>query len=68
MYTFVQVVAFGLGLPLSENDTLRDCVNIYCDWLSTLLPQPKANIPLPLLTLPNHFSRKMLSHLYRSLI
>ena len=39
----MEVICFGLSLPLSEHDTVKDCVNVYCEWLSALLPgEPKS--------------------------
>ena len=39
---FMEVICYGLSLPLSEHDTVKDCVNVYCEWLSALLPgEPK---------------------------
>ncbi len=43
----IQVVCHGLSLPLSEHDIIKDCVNIYCEWLSALLPTPKSSVPKP---------------------
>ena len=39
---FMEVMCYGLSLPLSEHDTVKDCVNVYCEWISALLPgEPK---------------------------
>ena len=56
----------GLSLPLVEHETIKDCVNIYCEWLSgALLPAPpKACVPLPIVEEPNRYSRKIIAHLY----
>ena len=58
-----QVICHGLSLPLSEHDTIRDCVNIYCEWLTALLPSPKLCVPDAVQQRPNHYSRRMLNHL-----
>lgn len=61
---FMEVICYGLTLPLSEHETIKDCVNVYCEWLSTLLPEPKTCVPAPILEEPNKFSRRVLQHLY----
>ena len=61
---FMEVICYGLTLPLSEHETIKDCVNVYCEWLSTLLPEPKTCVPTPILEEPNKFSRRILQHLY----
>lgn len=38
---FMEVVCHGLSLPLGDHEVIKDCVNIYCEWLSALLPNPK---------------------------
>ena len=67
-----QVIGYGLSLPLNtvttEHDPIRDCVHVYCEWLSALLPQPKSAVPLPLLKLPNHYSRKIICQLFQIFI
>ena len=57
-------VGYGLALPFSDHDTIKDCVNIYCEWLSALLPEPKASVPLPIAQDPNLYARKIVQHLY----
>lgn len=60
----MEVLCYGLSLPLAEHDTIKDCVNVYCEWMSGLLPEPKACVPMPIIGDPNLFARKILSHLY----
>lgn len=60
----MEVICFGLDLPLTEHEAIRDCVSIYCDWLSVLTNEPKACIPKPVLDDPNIYARKMIQHLY----
>ena len=61
---FFQVVCHGLSLPLAEHDTIKDCVNIYCEWLSALMPVRKPCIPQPIVDEPNRYARKIIGHLY----
>ena len=39
-------------------------MNIYCEWLSALLPEPKACVPAPIAQDPNLYARKIVQHLY----
>ena len=58
----MEVICHGLCLPLEDHMTIRDCVNIYCEWLSALLPQPKICVPRPVIEDPNHYARKIITH------
>jgi len=58
----MEVICHGLCLPLVEHETIRDCVNIYCEWLFALLPNPKVCVPKPVLEDPNHYARKIITH------
>ncbi|XP_071439557.1 ral GTPase-activating protein subunit beta isoform X3 [Hetaerina americana] len=60
----MEVVCFGLSLPLSEHDTIRDCVFVYCEWLSALHPIPKISVPKPVCEDPNLYARKMINHFH----
>lgn len=60
----MEVICFGLSLPLSEHDTIRDCVNIYCEWLTALHPTPKVSVPKPICKDSNIYARKMIKHLH----
>ena len=59
----LQVMCYGLSLPLTENDTIRDCIKVYCEWLS-VLTSARACVPRPILDDPNPYVRTMLHHLY----
>ena len=58
----MEVICHGLCLPLEDHMIIRDCVNIYCEWLSALLPNPKICVPRPVLEDPNHYARKIITH------
>ena len=60
----LQILCYGLSLPLTDSDTIRDCVSIYCDWLTCLLTEPKSSVPLPIIEAPNEYVPALLSHLY----
>ncbi|CAL4068438.1 unnamed protein product, partial [Meganyctiphanes norvegica] len=57
-------LGYGLSFPLSEIDILRDCVNVYCEWLTALLPNSKSSVPAPILNDPNHYARIIINHFY----
>ncbi|CAG9856330.1 unnamed protein product [Phyllotreta striolata] len=60
----MEVLCFGLSLPLSEHEAIKDCVNVYCEWLTALLPIPKVCVPQPILDDPNVYCRKIIGHLH----
>ncbi|XP_050299716.1 ral GTPase-activating protein subunit beta isoform X2 [Anthonomus grandis grandis] len=60
----MEVLCFGLSLPLAEHEAIKDCVNVYCEWLTALLPEPKICVPKPIISDPNVYSRKIVSHLH----
>ncbi|XP_022914595.2 ral GTPase-activating protein subunit beta isoform X2 [Onthophagus taurus] len=60
----MEAICYGLSLPLSEHDTIKDCVNVYCEWLSGLLPNVKVCVPKPILDDPNLYARKIIKHFY----
>ncbi|UYV65515.1 RALGAPB [Cordylochernes scorpioides] len=57
------VMCYGLSLPLSHHEAVRDCVSIYCDWLQALT-RPKPHVPRPVCQDPNTFARKIIAHFY----
>lgn len=60
----MEVICYGLSLSLADHEAIKDCVNIYCEWLTALLPNPKICVPQPILNDPNIYSRKIISHLH----
>lgn len=60
----MDVICFGLSLPLTDHETIKDSVNVYCEWLTCLLPSPKVSVPTPILDDPNVYTRKIISHLH----
>ncbi|XP_044738387.1 ral GTPase-activating protein subunit beta isoform X2 [Chrysoperla carnea] len=59
---YMEVICYGLTLPLAEHDTIRDCVNVYCEWLSALDTVPKISVPKPVYDDPNLYARKIIIH------
>lgn len=60
----MNVVCFGLSLPLTEHETIKDCVNVYCEWMTALHPVPKISVPKPICEDPNTYARKIISHFH----
>ncbi|XP_021945273.1 ral GTPase-activating protein subunit beta isoform X1 [Folsomia candida] len=60
----LQVVCYGLSLPLADHEIIKDCVSIYCEWLSCLAPIPKISVPKPVVDRPDFYARKMINQLY----
>ncbi|KAJ8714733.1 hypothetical protein PYW07_002958 [Mythimna separata] len=66
----LEVIRFGLSLPLVEHEALRDCVRVCCAWLAPLLPPappampPPPALPPPVAAAPHKYARKILRHLH----
>ncbi|CAG0914457.1 unnamed protein product [Notodromas monacha] len=60
----MEVVCYGLTLPLNELETIKYCVHVYCDWLTSLLPNPKNCVPPPLSAAPELYCRQIINQLY----
>lgn len=60
----MDVICFGLSLPLTDHETIKDCVNVYCEWLTCSLPAPKVSVPQPIMDDTNYYTRKIISHLH----
>ncbi|CAH1791195.1 unnamed protein product, partial [Owenia fusiformis] len=59
----MEVICFGLSLPLQEHEAIKDCVNVYCEWISAQT-MAKTCVPLPVLEDPNAYTQTMLHHLF----
>ena len=57
------MLCYGLSLPLSEHEAIRDCVNVYCEWFSAVT-MAKTCVPRPVAENPNPYLCDMLNHLY----
>jgi len=69
----MEVICYGLCLPINtteQHEAVRDCVNIYCEWMHALVPSDaeSKSIPLPILEDPNHYYRLIIQHLYNIFI
>ncbi|KAJ8309231.1 hypothetical protein KUTeg_014105 [Tegillarca granosa] len=58
----MEVLCFGLSLPLAEHETIKECVTVYCDWL-TACTTPKLSVPKPVKENPNPYAQDMIHHL-----
>ncbi len=58
----MQVIGYGLTLPLSEKHLLQGCVNVYKDWL-TALSFKKRSVPQPIIQNPNRYAPIIFNHL-----
>ncbi|KAK3094041.1 hypothetical protein FSP39_023374 [Pinctada imbricata] len=59
----MEVLCFGLSLPLSEMETIKECVSVYCDWMTACLATPKSCVPQPIRDDPNPYIQDMIHHL-----
>ena len=55
---------YGLQLSHEHQDIIKDCWNIYHEWLSILLDEQKIFLPQPIRDSPGQYFKKMLWHLY----
>ncbi|XP_037904139.1 ral GTPase-activating protein subunit beta isoform X8 [Hermetia illucens] len=60
----MDVICFGLSLPLQEHETIKDCVNVYCEWMTALHPSPRISVPKPICEDPNLYARRMINHFH----
>lgn len=60
----MDVICFGLSLPLTEHETIKDCVNVYCEWMTALHPNPRISVPKPICDDPNMYCRKVINHFH----
>ena len=57
----VQVVGYGLTLPLSDHALLQGCVEVYHDWVFALVFQ-KHTTPIPISKNPNYYAQIIFNH------
>ena len=55
---------YGLTLSHDYQDIIKDCWNIYHDWLTVLLDEPKKFLPQAIKDEPILYSKRMIWHLY----
>lgn len=58
----MEVIGYGLTLPLSDKHLLQGCVNVYRDWLTALYFR-KRTVPQPLIDNSNRYASLIFSHL-----
>ena len=58
----MQVVGYGLTLPLSDLELLKGCTDVYRDWLSALTFQKKS-VPSPIAEKPDHYAQVIFDQL-----
>ncbi|XP_055299230.1 ral GTPase-activating protein subunit beta isoform X15 [Sitodiplosis mosellana] len=61
----MSVICHGLSLPLTEHETIKDCVNVYCEWLTALYQVPRISVPTPICEDPNLYARKIINHFHK---
>ena len=52
----MQVIGYGLTLPLNEQQLIASCIDVYDIWLNALTTK-KGSIPAPVLADPNHYAQ-----------
>ena len=59
----MEVICYGLTMPMTEIDLIRNCAYIYLDWTTAIANGGKSNIPKPIINEKELYFRKILSHL-----
>ncbi len=59
----MEVICYGLTLPMTEIDLIKNCAYLYIDWTTVITYTAKSNIPKPITKEKRHYFKKMLSHL-----
>lgn len=44
-------------------ETIKECVSVYCDWMTACLATPKSCVPQPIRDDPNPYIQDMIHHL-----
>ena len=57
----MEVVGYGLSLPLACHDLITSCIDVYEDWL-TALSTPRPSVPLPVVLDPGYYAQIIFSH------
>lgn len=52
----MEVIGYGLTLPLSEQTLIASCIDVYDGWLSAL-SSPKKMVPTPIVDNPDHYAQ-----------
>ena len=52
----MEVIGYGLTLPLSEQMLIASCIDVYDGWLSAM-SNPKKLVPPPIVDNPNHYAQ-----------
>ena len=60
----MQVVGYGLTLPLSHQALIEKCIDVYDDWLSALY-SPRKSVPRPVQQDPDHYAQIIFKQFYQ---
>ncbi len=57
----MEVIGYGLTLPLNEQQLIASCIDVYDIWLNAFTSK-KGSIPTPVLVDPNHYAQIIFEH------
>lgn len=60
----MEVVGYGLCLPLADKQLITGCIDVYEDWLSAL-SIPNHSVPAPVIADPGYYARIIFNHFYQ---
>ncbi|XP_065062908.1 ral GTPase-activating protein subunit beta-like [Rhopilema esculentum] len=59
----MEVICFGLTMPMTEIELIRNCAYLYLDWAAVISNSSKNNIPKPIIEEKEFYFKKILKHL-----
>ena len=59
----MEVICYGLTMPMTEIDLIRNCAYLYMDWITAITHIVKPSIPKPILEEKKLYFKKILKHL-----
>ena len=59
----MEVICYGLTMPMTEIELIRNCANLYIDWMNAIINSSKTSIPKPILDDKELYFKKILKHM-----
>lgn len=59
----MEVICYGLTMPMTEIDLIRNCAYLYTDWVTAITDSNRASVPKPILSNKEFYFKKILKHL-----
>ena len=59
----MDVICYGLTMPLTEVEMIKNCVFLYLEWTTVMLVKPKSGIPVQIIENKDQYFSTMLRHM-----